>query len=83
MIKPFAAILAFAIVLGALVLSFVFLWGIASQIARKSRCDHVRALREKARCLEVAGYLEAAEQFRDYAEAIEAGPPKQGKEPQA
>jgi len=72
-----AAMIALTLVLGALVASFVLLWTIASQIARKCRCDHVRALREKARRLETAGYFEAAEQFRDYAEAIEAGPAKQ------
>jgi uncharacterized protein HemX len=69
--KPFAALVALTLVIMVLGLATVLLWGVAEQIARKCRHDHARALRLNAARLEQAGYLEAAEQFRNYAELME------------
>lgn len=72
--KAFAVVVALGVVFGALVLSFVFLWGITKQIVRVRDKHHADALFRNAQILEEAGYLEAAEQFRTYARYLEATP---------
>jgi len=66
--RAFAVAVVLVVFIVALSLSALVIWGVV--VARDQ--EHIQALRIAAARLQSEGYLEAAEQFRDYADVLEA-----------
>jgi hypothetical protein len=66
--RAFAVAVVLVVFIVALSLSALVIWGVV--VARDQ--EHIQALRIAAARLQSEGYPEAAEQFRDYADVLEA-----------
>jgi len=70
--KAFAVAVVLVVFTVALSLSALVIWGLLKRVVVARDQEHIQALRIAAARLQSEGYLEAAEQFRDYAGALEA-----------
>ena len=70
--KAFAFVVVLVVCAVALNLSALVIWGLLKRVVVARDQEHIQALRMAAARLQSEGYLEAAEQFRDYADALEA-----------
>lgn len=70
--KAFAFVVVLVVCTGALSLSALVIWGLLKRVVVARDQEHIQSLRIAAARLQSEGYLEAAEQFRDYADVLEA-----------
>ena len=70
--KAFAVAVVLVVFIVTLNLSALVIWGLLKRVVVARDQEHIQALRIAAARLQSEGYLEAAEQFRDYAGALEA-----------
>jgi len=70
--KAFAFVVVLVVCTVALSLSALVIWALLKRVVAARDQEHIQALRIAAARLQSEGYLEAAEQFRDYADALDA-----------
>ena len=70
--KAFAVVVVLVVCTVALSLSALVIWALLKRVVAARDQEHIQALRIAAARLQSEGYLEAAEQFRDYADVLEA-----------
>jgi len=70
--KAFAFVVVLVVCTVALSLSALVIWALLKRVVAARDQEHIQALRIAAARLQSEGYLEAAEQFRDYADVLEA-----------
>jgi len=70
--KSFAVAVVLVLFIVALNLSALVIWGLLKKVVVERDRAHIQAIRIASERLRLAGYIEAAEQFRDYADVLEA-----------
>jgi hypothetical protein len=70
--KAFAVVVVLVVFMVTLNLSSLVIWVLLKRVVAARDQAHIQALRVASDRLQSEGYLEAAEQFRDYADALEA-----------
>jgi len=70
--RAFAVAVVLVVFIVALSLSALVIWGLLKREVVARDQEHIQALRIAAARLQSEGYPEAAEQFRDYADVLEA-----------